>query len=60
MARPVVPHCKDCSSCHGYKFSYWRCLKTGKFIDGQEIRTSPLWCPLRPKWRMNPYCRSYK
>lgn len=60
MARPKVPHCKDCPHCHGTRNVYWRCNETGKLISGQEIRTSPLWCPFRLKWKYNRYCRSYK
>ena len=47
MARPKVPHCKECARLHGEKWSYWKCLALGRFITGQEVRTSPKWCPLR-------------
>ena len=47
MARPKVPHCKECMHLYGEKWSYWKCLKIKRFMTGQEVRTSPLWCPLR-------------
>lgn len=56
MGRPKVPHCKECSQLRGYPTGYfgdslygcWSCLALGKRpISGQEVRTSPLWCPLR-------------
>ena len=58
IARPTVPHCKDCKHyrdvrSHGDERGSHRCLYYGasyekrKVISGQEIRTCPKWCPLR-------------
>lgn len=56
MARPKVPHCKECSSLTGFptgfwgfsRYGSWSCLAEDKrSISGQEVRTSPVWCPLR-------------
>ena len=58
MARPTVPHCKDCKfledrrsfySWRRYERSEWRCAEIRKDISGQEVRTSPSWCPLRAR-----------
>ncbi len=56
MPRPKVPHCKSCNysrdlnQCNFYyKQKYWICKLNNKYINGQEIRTSPKWCPLRNK-----------
>lgn len=56
MARPKVPHCKNCPHLNGYSIT-WNvlvadrvhhiCEKTEKSITGQEVRTSPTWCPRR-------------
>lgn len=60
MARPEVPHCKACRYLQGYpwerglayeyKQGVWRCSKVQKHVGGQEIRTSPKWCPKRKPW----------
>lgn len=58
MARPTVPHCVDCKfycdvRSHRDCYASHRCFYFGsdymarRLISGQEIRTSPLWCPLR-------------
>ena len=58
MPRPKVPHCKECRNLedkndHYYPlecrnaYGCWFCKKKNKYINGQEIRTSPIWCPLR-------------
>lgn len=58
MARPKVPHCKECKHLedkneHYYPsilknaYGCWFCKSQDKYINGQEIRTSPTWCPLR-------------
>lgn len=53
MARPKVPHCKECSFLTGHpkgwsdKYGSWRCTRCDRWINGQEVRTSPSWCPLR-------------
>ena len=57
MARPKVPHCKDCPSVSEYRpwvnifmqsdRASWRCKLMQRSISGQEIRTSPVWCPRR-------------
>lgn len=58
MARPTVPHCKDCKylsdrrNMYGYRFyirAGWKCLEAKRTITGQEVRTSPVWCPLRAR-----------
>ena len=56
MARPAVPHCKSCDALRKYLYT-WRidvrpryqysCVLKNLDINGQEIRTSPLWCPFR-------------
>ena len=57
MARPKVPHCKECPHLKDYRrdwgpcwrnvYGSWRCGYVDKHITGQEVRTSPVWCPLR-------------
>lgn len=60
MARPTVPHCKDCPHIyelqHSFPWAYgyfrcqrssWKCLKVDQWVNGQEVRTSPKWCPRR-------------
>ena len=58
MARPTVPHCKECRYLEDKNEYYypsilksaygcWFCNKVQKYINGQEIRTSPNWCPIR-------------
>ena len=60
MARPTVPHCKECKHLEDKNENYWPtalrnaygcwfCKKVNKYINGQEIRTSPGWCPLRAR-----------
>lgn len=53
MARPKVPHCKECRYLTGWPKSWldkqgaWKCTRCERCIDGQEVRTSPKWCPFR-------------
>ena len=58
MARPTVPHCTDCKHYRDLRhyrdrkglhvcFYYGSNYERRKIISGQEIRTCPLWCPLR-------------
>lgn len=60
MGRPTVPHCKECThiqefNCHvfwAYGFlhssrSSWKCNLCDRWVTGQEVRTSPKWCPRR-------------
>ena len=59
MARPTVPHCKDCRflmdfSYGGSLHKCWYCINVDgvillnrRRISGQEVRTCPRWCPLR-------------
>ncbi len=56
MPRPKVPHCKKCihlKNYNSFKMHYvqgaWMCMLKKEHINGQEIRTSPKWCPLRNK-----------
>lgn len=65
MARPTVPHCKECkylSDQRSYRSSYgsWYCnfpnLLRYARISSQEVRTCPRWCPLR----VRGYVRAYK
>ena len=49
MARPTVPHCKDCpwlrdKRCRFDVRGIWFCARSERFINGQEVRTSPVWC----------------
>ena len=56
MARPRVRHCKEClyySKSRSGRFHVCKKVPNsydpnvqGRFIDGQEIRNSPRWCPL--------------
>lgn len=50
MGRPKVPHCEECRD---YKKSkngrYGYCIKKEKWLNAQEKRTSPKWCPERNK-----------
>lgn len=54
MARPTVPHCKECKHLEdgrvrGNMYGFWICgfgMKR-RFMSGQEVRTCPKWCPLR-------------
>ena len=64
MPRPTVPHCKDCKYLRslapygvrvGVRCSH-RCTLKNESVTGQEVRTSPLWCPLRARgWRHSPH-----
>lgn len=65
MARPTVPHCKDCKYLHdgrhwGSSYARWFCHYPGLMrysnITAQEVRTCPGWCPLR----VVGYRRAYK
>ena len=56
MARPKVPHCKECKHLENHNanqgwfrnaYGSWYCNHHKKHISGQEVRTSPLWCELR-------------
>ena len=57
MARPKVPHCKECPHVSEFRPSLnyfiqsdranWHCMWMQRSISGQEIRTSPAWCPRR-------------
>lgn len=58
MARPTVPHCKDCKYLSDHrswysKYARWHCdypeLRRYSHISSQEVRTCPEWCPLRLK-----------
>lgn len=66
MARPKVPHCRDCrylfdvNAIGSFRNSYgsWHCNHPdvleglfGRAVNGQEVRTSPLWCPFRCRRR---------
>lgn len=52
MARPRVRHCTECPEAQISQSRFWRgqrickCRRAGKYINGQEIRNSPKWCPL--------------
>ena len=57
MSRPKVPHCKTCPHLDSYSLT-WNVmvsdrlrhfcrLKDDRHITGQEVRTSPFWCPRR-------------
>lgn len=53
MARPRIRHCKEClyySKSRSGRFHICKKVSSvygqGRFIDGQEIRNSPRWCPL--------------
>lgn len=51
MARPRVRHCDDCRGMHSYmphmsKQRICKCEIADRYINGQEIRNSPQWCPL--------------
>lgn len=58
MARPKVPKCKECNYLTDLRHpsdakGCYKCTINGKhyndmkYINGQEVRTSPKWCPLR-------------
>lgn len=57
MARPKVPHCKDCPYLEDRRrdwglawrnaYGLWYCRERCLYISGQEVRTSPRWCPNR-------------
>lgn len=56
MARPTVPHCKECKHLmdgrpRGNEYGVWICGygMRRRFMSGQEVRTCPRWCPLRLK-----------
>lgn len=63
MSRPKVPHCKECNNLEdkNQKYSYysalrkqygcWYCTEQKRYIDGQEVRTSPKWCNKRHKMK---------
>lgn len=64
MARPSVPHCKDCKYLGDYRspgslYGFWFCrspnLQSSKNISSQEVRTCPLWCPLRLRGHRKAY-----
>jgi len=55
MPRPKVRHCKDCPHLKIYGgllpivsqvHHTYMCDRNGEYINGQEVRTSPHWCPL--------------
>ena len=65
MARPTVPHCKECKflwddRSYRSKYGSWFCrypsLQQYSGISSQEVRTCPLWCPLR----VRGFVRAYK
>ena len=55
MGRPKVPHCRECEDLRKRSDNVWwhvehetyTCSKMQKLIDGQAVRTSPKWCPMR-------------
>ena len=59
MARPTVPHCYDCKHLSSYCYTQYctvprhnhKCLLIDRYMSGQEVRTSPTWCPLRYTFR---------
>ena len=65
MARPTVPHCKDCKYLRDERrwqrsYARWFCLypnlRRYSRITSQEVRTCPSWCPLR----LAGYRKTYK
>lgn len=61
MSRPTVPHCKECRYWDSFVYtdrrvtpsrSVSRCKMNLRYMTGQDVRTSPIWCPLR--------CRGYR
>lgn len=63
MARPKVPHCKECNFLRGFPVRPWEsqgswyCRKMQKPVDGQSVRTSPRWCPFRFSGDDNAFTR---
>lgn len=62
MGRPKVKHCRECIYLDSYEYtdtrvrpsrSSHRCKLADRHITGQEVRTSPRWCPLNRRfvWR---------
>lgn len=57
LPRNIVPKCKNCSHLDVYKIgkhTYYDCYHpnnwtTGIKIYAKNIKTSPVWCPLRKK-----------
>lgn len=56
MARPKVPHCKNCNHLEDHNATFgwsrntygcWYCNFHKRYINGQEVRTSPTWCKKR-------------
>lgn len=62
MSRQKVPHCRECEHFKIYNYSNgwffrsqrndgFKCLCCDRFINYQQAKTSPKWCPKRN----NPY-----
>lgn len=53
MPRPYVPHCSKCReleigfSDYSLYNRYFRCKRLDRFLNYQEKKTSPKWCPRR-------------
>lgn len=65
MPRPTVPHCKECkhladNRSWGSSYARWYCNYPGlnrySHVSSQEVRTCPVWCPLR----LSGFHRAYK